>query len=156
MIVGIIILGAAAAGIGKLFRNSEVSTETSNILQMRAVLRDLVGDGNHGFKDMTNALAIQYKAIPTNMMIQGDEKIYNSWGGLVNIGPTDNGESLFIDYYNVPPDACQRLVLALGSSLKRIQINDQPIPENVTLKDLGTRCDAGGKDGNKIAFVSDR
>ncbi|WP_175885593.1 type 4 pilus major pilin [Burkholderia sp. BCC0044] len=154
MIVGIVILAASAAGIGKLLRNSEISTEASNITLMRDNLKDL-RNGKDYFTGIKNSLAIRYKAIPANMSWSG-EKIVNAWGGDVNIGSTDGGKVFFIDYYNVPTEACQMLVLKLGTlGWKRIQINDAKIQENFTLADLGKFCKDDSGDRNKMAFVGD-
>jgi len=153
LIVGVTVLAASAAGIGSLFRTSEIATEASNILLMRDGLKNL-SNGKEYFAGINNALAIQYKAVPPNMAKNGN-KIFNAWNGDVNIGATDSNKVFFIDYYKVPAEACQKLVLKLRSSeWKRIEVNSVAVPDGVTLADLGKRCAGGGTNGNKLAFVS--
>ena len=152
LIVGVTILAASAAGIGSLFRHSEIATEASNLLLMQDRLRDL-SNGKEYYTGINNKLAIRYKAIPDNMTLNGNQ-ILNSWNGDVNIGATDQGKHYFIDYYKVPAEACQKLVLKLRhSGWERIEINSVAIPANLSLADLGKRCDAGGSNGNKMAFL---
>ena len=113
MIVGIVILAAAAAGMGKLFRTSEVSTEISNITQITANLRNI--RTSHGFKGIDNKLLVKLKAIPADMSQTADGVITNSWGGDVKITPRyDSG--FMIEYNKVPAEACMQLALKLRGS----------------------------------------
>jgi type II secretory pathway pseudopilin PulG len=118
MIVGIVILAAAAAGIGKLFRTSEISNEAENITQIVANVRNLK-NGANGYADISNALAVQYKAVPATMTTStgdGGTKIFNSWNGDVTIAPAKGNRQAFsITYGGVPPEACQQLLIKLRS-----------------------------------------
>ena len=153
MIVGIVILAAAAAGIGKLYRASEIAEEASNITQMRAQLNELVKYG--GSRDITTtALAIQFKIIPSNMTYQGG-LVSNVWGGIVTITASQKkARNVSIGYSGVPAEACQQLVLKLANTgWAYININDETIPSVPALKDIGARCAAKG-DNNKLTFVT--
>ncbi|WP_175885443.1 type 4 pilus major pilin [Burkholderia sp. BCC0044] len=151
MIVGIVILAAAAAGIGKLFRASEITEEAANLVQLRTQLDSLNSYG--GYKGITNAVAIKFKAIPTNMSVK-DNKISNIWGGDVVLGSAQSGRNVYIDYHKVPADACQQLVLKLANAgWAHININNQTISATPTLKDIGKRCEDGG-DNNMVTFVT--
>jgi prepilin-type N-terminal cleavage/methylation domain-containing protein len=148
MIVGVVLLAGAAAGIGRLFHASQITEEASNITQLRTQLVNLISYA--GYKDINNDLAIKFKAIPTNMTVK-DNKILNTWGGEVVLGVWE--ENVFIDYHKVPEDACQQLTLTLGhSGWAFININDKAVPADASLKEIGERCKAGGDD-NKLAFV---
>jgi type II secretory pathway pseudopilin PulG len=152
MIVGTTLLAVSAAGIGKVFRNSEIAAEASNILLMQDRVRDL-RNGKENYKGLSNALAISNNVVPPNMARKGN-KIFNAWNGEVVFSAVDGGTHYLIDYYKVPIEACQRLVMRMGQSgWERIQINSADIPAGISLADLGKRCDAGGSNGNKVGFV---
>ncbi|WP_175885516.1 type 4 pilus major pilin [Burkholderia sp. BCC0044] len=149
MIVGIVMLAAAAAGIGKLFRASEITEEASNIMHMRAQLDEL-NKQNH-FKGITNDLAIKFNIVPANMAVQGSN-ISNVWGGMVRFGAPTNGKRVSIDYFGVPADACQQLVLKIGNAgWDHVNINDNLLSWPLTLMNVGAECKDGN--GNKLTFV---
>lgn len=152
MIVGIVVLAGAAAGIGKLFRSSEISTEASNIVQIATNLKNVAGSGG-AFGELTNELATKYKVFPENMA-HGPKGALNSWNGEVNVGIAPD-KQIFIDYNGVPAEGCQQLVMKLwpAGSWLRIQINDAAgIPKNISLTEIADSCN-NKDDKNKITFV---
>jgi len=108
-IVGIIILAASAAGVGKLTRDSNIATEMSNIAQIGANLRNIKG-ASDGYKNLNNELAKKFKVIPANM-VGKDGAIVNAWGGEVIFGSRDGRYKM--DYLGVPAGACEQFVLKL-------------------------------------------
>jgi type II secretory pathway pseudopilin PulG len=159
MIVGIVILAAAAAGIGKLFRSSEISTEAENITQMSANLRNLKSGAN-GYLRLSNAIAVQYKAVPATMTVstvtQGDETtatIKNTWNGEVQISPKgSSNQSYSITYEKVPPEACQQLALKLrNGGWASLTAGSTQITPASTLAEIGKACSS---DENILTFVS--
>jgi Tfp pilus assembly protein PilV len=152
MIVGIVILAAAAAAIGKLFRSSEVAEEASNITQLRAQLVSLSRSDPDAY--LENAQAIQFKAFPANMTVKGSQ-VFNVWGGPVHASAL-HGKADIV-YFNVPADACQQLILKLWKAgWEAIDVNGDkmathPALGTPTLKDVGDRCKAGG-DKNSVGF----
>lgn len=162
MIVGIVILAAAAAGIGKLFRSSEISTEAENITQMSANIRNLK-NGANGYAGLKNAIAVQYKAIPATMTVsttrQGDETtstIHNTWNGEVKIAPVGSSNQAFsITYDNVPDEACQQLVLKLrNAGWAKLRAGSNDILPDTSLARIGEDCHADGSSGNQLTFIS--
>jgi prepilin-type N-terminal cleavage/methylation domain-containing protein len=118
MMVGVVVLASAAAGIGKLFRSSEISAEASNITQMAAAIRS-IKNGAAGYEGLNNMLAIQFGAVPANMTqsITGTTgTITNGWNGAVTIAPVAGNQSFSIAYANVPTQACQQLALKLRAA----------------------------------------
>ncbi|NHB60902.1 type 4 pilus major pilin [Photorhabdus sp. RW14-46] len=163
MIVGIVILAAAAAGIGKLFRASEISTESSNITQMAANLKS-IKNGAKGYDSLDNKIAINYKVVPTNMTQDGKSGIiFNSWNGKVTISPGDTTAQTFkIEYQNVPDEACQQLSLKLrvagwskmtvGGGGGKGQQSATEIKSDSTLAQIEAACNAN--DENTVTLVS--
>ncbi|WP_175885513.1 type 4 pilus major pilin [Burkholderia sp. BCC0044] len=159
MIVGIVILAAAAAGIGKLFRSSEIATEAENITQMSANLRNLK-NGANGYAGLKNSIAVQYKAVPATMTVstttQGDETtstIKNTWNGEVEIkAHGDSNQTYSIKYGDVPPEACQQLVLKLrNAGWSSLTAGSAEITSATSLSAIGDACKA---DKNILTFVS--
>ncbi|MCC8372892.1 MULTISPECIES: type 4 pilus major pilin [Photorhabdus] len=163
MIVGIVILAAAAAGIGKLFRASEISTESSNITQMAANLKS-IKNGAKGYDSLDNKIAIHYKVVPANMTQDGKSGIiFNSWNGKVIISPGDTTAQTFkIEYQNVPDEACQQLSLKLrvagwskmtvGGGGGKGQQSATEIKPDSTLAQIEAACNAN--DANTVTLVS--
>ncbi|MBB5390527.1 MULTISPECIES: type 4 pilus major pilin [unclassified Herbaspirillum] len=156
MIVGIVILAAAAAGIGKLFRSSEISTEAQNITQIAASVRGLKS-GVGGYKGLDNTLAIQYKAIPANMAQDADAGIIlNVWTGKVAIKSLQDDQAFSITYPKVPEEACQQLLLKLRSggwaSVTSGEGGGKAITPSSSLSDIQAACTS--PDSNTLTFTS--
>jgi type II secretory pathway pseudopilin PulG len=147
MIVGIVILAAAAAGIGKLFRSSEITEEVSNITQMQSQLTSLSRSDRNTYIQAEDA--IRFKVIPANMTVKNN-RIFNAWGGPVLVSAWQGLPH--VDYLDVPADACSQLVLKLrDTGWRYVYINQQRVTTTSTLKDIGGYCQAGG-DRNFLAF----
>lgn len=148
MIVGVVVLAAAAAGIGKLFSTSNVSTEVGNITQMSANLQGLRGPA--GYKGLSNELAISYKAIPANMVVSPDSKITNAWNGDVTITSVKEDQSYNIAYTKVPQDACQQIMTKLiNAGWTEVKAGTTPLSASSTLAEIKTAC-TPDKDGASL------
>jgi prepilin-type N-terminal cleavage/methylation domain-containing protein len=151
MMVGVVVLAGAAAGIGKLFRSSEISAEASNITQMAASLRSMK-NGSAGYTGLTNAVAVSYRAIPANMAQAADGTITNSWGGGVTITAGSSNQSFSIAYANVPAEACQQLALRLrAAGWTSMSIGTAAINGASTLAEIQAACVS---ETNTLTFVS--
>ena len=153
MIVGIVILSTAAAGIGRLFRHSEISTEANNIMQMTANLRNL-RNGTKGYKHLTNWVAVKYKAVPATMSQDTENgHVSNTWNGDVfiqSVAPDDQAFSIL--YTKVPSEACQQLTLKLrGAGWSRMLAGEALITSGTSLSEIGKACD---KKENTLYFIS--
>ncbi|NID04703.1 type IV prepilin [Luteibacter jiangsuensis] len=152
MIVGIVILAAAAAGIGKLFRTSEISTEAANITQMAANLRSLK-NGANGYTGLDTKLAVQYKAVPANMSQTSAGVVKNSWNGDVTIGETTTHQEYTIEYANVPDDACMQLVQKLANAgWSKVEAGGKTLTPTSSLSDIQAGCT--DPTANAITFTS--
>lgn len=101
LIIGIIIIAVAAAGIGKVFASSEASTESRNINDLIAAAQVLKGGAGYPV-DMIPTLRAT-DTIPTSLTDDGTN-VTNSWDGAVTVAGA--GNSFTISYAAVPAPAC--------------------------------------------------
>ncbi|EBP3978172.1 prepilin-type N-terminal cleavage/methylation domain-containing protein (plasmid) [Salmonella enterica subsp. salamae] len=156
MIVGVMVLAGAAAGINKLFVANNVSTEAQNIQSIAANMKT-VASSEGGYDQIAdNTAAIKFKVVPTNMKISGASDIRNVWGGSVLIAGTADGYTL--TYPSVPPEECVQVASKLRNAAW----------DSVVLTTSGTGAGKGGTvtptstlteiqemcgDGGKVQFV---
>ncbi|HGB2879654.1 TPA: type 4 pilus major pilin, partial [Salmonella enterica subsp. enterica serovar Birkenhead] len=114
MIVGVMVLAGAAAGINKLFVANNVSTEAQNIQSIAANMKT-VASSEGGYDQIAdNDAAIKFKVVPTNMKISGTSDIRNVWGGSVLIAGT--ADSYTLTYPSVPPEECIQIASKLRNA----------------------------------------
>ncbi|WP_239043164.1 type 4 pilus major pilin [Citrobacter freundii] len=115
MIVGVMVLAGAAAGINKLFVANNVSTEAQNIESIAANMKT-VASSEGGYSEIpSNKEAIDFKVFPSNMKIEPqDSTVKNVWGGKVIIEGTDDSYSL--TYPSVPSEECIQITSKLRNA----------------------------------------
>jgi prepilin-type N-terminal cleavage/methylation domain-containing protein len=146
LIIGIVVLSASSAGIGKLLRTADIATEISNITQIAANLRNIKSAAD-GYADINNELMVKLKLIPANMSQSADGTITNSWNGSVNITPI-YGHNFRIDYNNVPAEACQQFALKLrGAGWTWFDVDDVSVRAGTRLglRQIADMCKGGNK-----------
>ncbi|VVE75197.1 Major structural subunit of bundle-forming pilus [Pandoraea anapnoica] len=153
MIVGVVILAAAAAGIGKLFSTSDISTEANNITQMQANTKS-VKNGGQGYKGLNNTIAQQYNIVPVNMAQDTTaHTISNAWNGAVVFGTASGDQAYTIVYNQVPTEACTQLAQKLSTAgWGSIDVGGKKITSASSLADIGTACSASNS--NTMTFTS--
>ncbi|WP_321876063.1 type 4 pilus major pilin [Burkholderia cenocepacia] len=153
MVVGVAVLAGAAAGIGRLFSASNVTTEAQNITMIAANVKGMK-DGPNGYTALSNGTALKFKAIPENMTISG-ENITNLWNGAVTLTPTNSGKSFNIAYASVPADACKQIALKLkGGGWEKLAAGkkgDTEIKPSAGLADIDAAC--ADKDGAGVTMT---
>jgi hypothetical protein len=184
MIVGIIVLAGAAAGIGKLFTQSGITTEAENITQSFAAVRALRNSA--GYADLDNMSVILLHALPASMTHTActststggnvgattapECSITNSWGGSVAFAPANSGQAFAIEYTKVPEEACQQLaqklptmgwaniyVTASGTTPINKTVKPTftaPTSGDITTADRATIITACSGGGKTVTFVS--
>ncbi|EKN6179073.1 prepilin-type N-terminal cleavage/methylation domain-containing protein, partial [Yersinia enterocolitica] len=158
MIVGVMVLAGAAAGINKLFVANNVSTEAQNIQSIAANMK-VVASSEGGFQDIAgNKEAISFKVFPTNMKINdATDSVRNVWGGEVKVvGDTDK---YTLTYPSVPTEECIQVASKLrNASWNSLAIGDgagadQMVKPTSTLTEIQTACNPAGKDNVTLTFV---
>lgn len=154
MVVGVAVLAGAAAGIGRLFAASNVSTEAQNITLIATNIQSMK-DGPQGYKALSMATAKAFNVIPGNMTVSGDDKspvVTNVWNGTVTFAPVAGDKSFDITYEGVPAEACNQLALKLkGGGWEAMQAGSASIKAESTLADIDKACKAAG---GKMVFRS--
>jgi prepilin-type N-terminal cleavage/methylation domain-containing protein len=155
MVVGVAVLAGAAAGIGRLFAASNVSTEAQNITLLSANIKGMK-DGPSGYAALSMVNAAAFKAIPENMTMGGTAAaptIVNLWNGDVTVAPVSAGgnKSFSIKYEGVPEDACKQLALKLkGGGWEDLTVKGISIKPTDGL----TQIDAACKPADKASSVT--
>ena len=140
IIVGVVVLGLAAAAIDRLFGSNDTAEETSNINMLNVNTKQLKTISGYGAAN-TNLTAqlIAAKGIPSNMTVTGGQ-IYNTWGGTVNV--TSNGPTFAISYGSVPQDACITLAVKVNrGAFGSVRVNSgTPVTGEYTSDQAATDC----------------
>lgn len=120
MIVGVLVLAAAAAGINRLFDMQRLAKAAENIEVVYTNMA-AVGSSEKGFDGVKdNAAAIALGIYPQSMLVvTGDGKtkattVQSAFGSEVNIVGT--APSYTLTYNNVPATSCVKLLTKLRSS----------------------------------------
>ncbi|EAC0381156.1 prepilin-type N-terminal cleavage/methylation domain-containing protein [Salmonella enterica subsp. enterica serovar Vitkin] len=154
MIVGVMVLAGAAAGINKLFVANNVSTEAQNIQSIAANMKT-VASSEGGYDSIAgNKEAIDLHVFPTNMKINGTD-VRNVWGGSVTVAGT--ADSYTLTYPSVPAEEC----IQIASKLRNASWDsvatapdtasgsdataNTGITPTTTLADIQTACGTKGK-----------
>ncbi|EHR5723645.1 type 4 pilus major pilin [Salmonella enterica] len=154
MIVGVMVLAGAAAGINKLFVANNVSTEAQNIQSIAANMKT-VASSEGGYDSIaSNKEAIDLHVFPTNMKINGTD-VRNVWGGSVTVAGT--ADSYTLTYPSVPAEEC----IQIASKLRNASWDsvatapdtasgsdaaaNTGITPTTTLADIQTACGTKGK-----------
>ncbi|EAO4079518.1 prepilin-type N-terminal cleavage/methylation domain-containing protein [Salmonella enterica subsp. enterica serovar Glostrup] len=154
MIVGVMVLAGAAAGINKLFVANNVSTEAQNIQSIAANMKT-VASSEGGYDSIaSNKEAIDLHVFPTNMKINGTD-VRNVWGGSVTVAGT--ADSYTLTYPSVPAEEC----IQIASKLRNASWDsvatapdtasgsdataNAGITPTTTLADIQTACGTKGK-----------
>ncbi|ECN5160552.1 prepilin-type N-terminal cleavage/methylation domain-containing protein [Salmonella enterica subsp. enterica serovar Newport] len=154
MIVGVMVLAGAAAGINKLFVANNVSTEAQNIQSIAANMKT-VASSEGGYDSIaSNKEAIDLHVFPTNMKINGTD-VRNVWGGSVTVAGTADSYTLI--YPSVPAEEC----IQIASKLRNASWDsvatapdtasgsdataNTGITPTTTLADIQTACGTKGK-----------
>ena len=102
LIVGLLLIAAAAFGLYSAFGKSNVATTEQNLVLLRMQTQQLFFGTN--YDNLDNDVAMSAGIVP-KAFIKGDS-MKNAWGGDVTLAnDADNGQfSITLD--NVPQDAC--------------------------------------------------
>lgn len=112
LVVGILLLAAGGATIGKMFDSTQNQQEISNLTQLIVNTKNLRGSGGYGAAttDLVPSL-IATNGIPKTMpVVSGDPK--NAWNGTITVVST--GAGFTITTPSVPKAPCIELATKLS------------------------------------------
>lgn len=116
ILVFILVIGAAAVVFtmfGSAKPSAEASNESQELSTLAANLQGTFGLGRD-YSNLTDASAVQAKAVPENMVsgTTAAPTIINGWGGDLTLGPGANKTQFSIEYAGIPAAACVKFVTA--------------------------------------------
>lgn len=119
LIVGLLLIAAAAFGLYSAFGKSNVATTEQNLVLLRMQTQQLFFGTN--YDNLDNDVAMNAGIVPKSF-IKGDS-MKNAWGGDITLAnDADNGQfSITLD--NVPQDACIQLARFQPDSWESISVN---------------------------------
>lgn len=164
ILVFAIVIGAAAV-VFTVFQSAkpsaDASNEGSNISTIATNLKSTFGV-NHDYSGVTNAAAVQAKAVPTSM-ISGTATapvVQSQWGTVTLTGAaatTTTPSQFTIDYTTVPTDTCAKLVSGVQGFFDSVSVGGAPVSANgqpTTSTSIITQCaGASGASSVDVRFV---
>lgn len=161
MVIGVMVLSAAAAGINKLMLTSEINEEVNNIYQIESNFKQLQYSGDLYSLSEKKGTLYKLGVYPKNMKYDSKKEfVVNRWGGAVSVS------QFGIIYNNVPADVCPELVYRVirsgffnyvslgGLTLYYHQDND--VDAKTTYAETAELCRRyGQQDDKEIGFIHD-
>jgi prepilin-type N-terminal cleavage/methylation domain-containing protein len=144
IVVGLIIISFAVAGISGVMSKSDVSGEAQGLAGLIANTKSARANGTYGASG-TNLVPtlIAMRAIPASVAVNGTT-LTNQWGGAIGVLSTGAGYS--VSTAAIPPEACIELATKLSRSMVSTTINGgTPIVGPVATAAATTGC---ANDGN--------
>jgi len=158
------VIAIAIVGVIRVMGNNTDKTNSNQMVGdvgvMVSNIRNAFSSTTTGYKDLTNAAAINMKLVPAVLRHDGKTIIKNQFqGGLVELTGDSSGDNFNIKYTNVPSTVCSSAVNTLGgASFLKITINGTivyDVNNNVALEahKVGTACQIA-KEKSIIIFTT--
>lgn len=137
IIVGLMVLAAAAYGLHSLFSKSNISATQQNIVMTRMQVQQMFY-GASDYSGLDNATAIKSGVVP-KAFIKGDD-LKNPWGGRITLSSDAANASFKISLDNIPQDACAQLAKFQPDAWLSIDINGTKMGRTSGVVDLIANC----------------
>lgn len=146
--ISFVVIQQLGAAIGDSKNSSNVSVEAQNIIMLGSAASDVKSTSGYGNQSLLQVLN-QRKAIPSNMHNNGGA-VTNVWNG--NVDVVGNNSFFYVEYTNVPQEACNQLVpsLSRNSLYKSTVINGSSVTGEVQPTVAASLC----TDGSAIIWNS--
>ncbi|EOZ9391111.1 type 4 pilus major pilin [Enterobacter cancerogenus] len=153
LIVGFSIIALSASKMGQLFSSSNTNDAMNSILGIYSSTRALKNVNGYGDddSDLTKIL-IDTDTMPKSLSIdKNDGSAKNEWAGDVKVTVTNSGNGFYIDYPNVPKEACIKLSQQLlhSGNFDSIEVTGNALDNTKTLIDISSAC---AQDKNDMKF----
>lgn len=146
IIVGLLLIGAAAFGLYAAFGKSNVATMEQNLVLLRMQTQQFFFGTN--YDNLDNEVAIKAGIVP-KAFLKG-EALKNSWGGDVTMSSDTANGTFTIEMENIPQDACIQLARFQPDSWESVSVNGADIDAT----DVAGIADACGQTTNTLAFTA--
>lgn len=150
LVVGIIIIAGAIAGISNLTRKNDVSQDIQGIAALQTNTKALRGNGGYGTSG-TNLVPtlIAMEAVPKSLTVNANA-ITNAWDGAVTV--TSTGSGYAITSNGIPKSACIEEASKLSRGAMTTKIGAAAaVSGEVTTVTATTSC---ASDSNTIVWTS--
>lgn len=146
IIVGLLLIGAAAFGLYSAFGKSNVATMEQNLVLLRMQTQQFFFGTN--YDNLDNEVAIKAGIVP-KAFLKG-ETLKNSWGGDVTMSSDTANGTFTIEMENIPQDACIQLARFQPDSWENVSVNGA----EVDATDVAGIADSRGQTSNTLAFTA--
>lgn len=151
LVVGIIVIAAAAAGFSKAFGSNEVSTEARNITEIIANARALKEPSGYPANLVTPLRAAGN--FPSSYAINATTSaVSHTWGGAVTVAGEAN--RFYIDYAAVPEQACVKLAPKVAGSGAVLVYVGSTLLDPASATALSTQADSACGASNTVRFTT--
>lgn len=146
LVIGIIVIAVAAAGIGRAFSSNEATTETRNINDLMANIQTLKGQDGYTSVDMP--LLARVDGIPPSLTNSDTgTDVRNSWNGTVSVEGDEN--TFTISYTGVPEAACIQVAAKIAEAgALRVERSGSAV---TNAGDAAEQCSSGNS--NELDFI---
>jgi len=124
-IILVSLLGAAAIYAYQANqRRTEVKENVTQVIETSAELQKKFGINNQ-YGAVTTAIAVQSRAVPSNLRVTGTNTAQNSYGGAITAAPltlTSADDSIALTWSNVPQSQCIDLVQSGHQVARRVRV----------------------------------
>ena len=146
IIVGLLLIGAAAFGLYSAFGKSNVATMEQNLVLLSMQTQQFFFGTN--YDNLDNEVAIKAGIVP-KAFLKGDT-LKNSWGGDVTLSSDTSNGSFTVEMDNIPQDACIQLARFQPDSWEAVSVNGAEIDAT----DVAGIADACSQATNTLAFTA--
>ncbi len=126
-IIGII----AIVGLVYLYNDTssknDVISLKEGLLHLNAEINALF-NGQTGYEDLTNDIVLEAQIVPSDL--RKGKKLINPFGGEINLYPSGDGSSFFIEVTEIPDKECIQLTSDQNSSWKSITVNNTELSKD--------------------------
>lgn len=145
LIVGLLVIGAAAFGLYSAFGKNNVATMEQNLVLFRMQTQQF-GFGTN-YDNLDNSVAMDAGIVP-NAFVKGNS-LKNAWGGDVNLSSDSSDGTFTIEMESIPQDACIQLARFQPDSWESVSINGSDVdPSDISA--ISSSCGST----NTLAFTA--
>lgn len=146
LIVGLLLIGAAAFGLYAAFGKSNVATTEQNLVLLRMQTQQFFFGTN--YDNLDNEVAIKAGIVP-KAFLKG-ETMKNSWGGDVTLSSDSANGTFTVEMDNIPQDACIQLARFQPDSWEGVTVNGAEVDP----ADVSGIADSCSQTTNTLAFTA--
>lgn len=123
LIVGLLLIGAAAFGLYSAFGKVNVGTVEQNLVLLRMQTQQFFFGTN--YDNLDNDVAIKAGIVP-KAFLKG-ESLKNAWGGDITLTGDSSSGTFSIEMDSIPQDACIQLARFQPDSWENVAVNGSEI-----------------------------